>query len=90
MLLLGLLAKVEVNPAIATTFKVNGAFVSLAGGLEQLRNQILAIVFTAVFSGVATLVLLKLVDAVIGLRVEPEEEATGLDVSQHGESAYNE
>ena len=90
MLLVGLLANVEVNPAIATTFKVNGAFVSLAGGLEQLRNQILAIVFTAVFSGVATLVLLKLVDAVIGLRVEPEEEAAGLDVSQHGESAYNE
>jgi Amt family ammonium transporter len=61
-----------------------------AGGLEQLRNQIIAIVVTAVFAGVATLVILKVVDAVIGLRVEPEEEAAGLDVSQHGESACNE
>ncbi|MEI6490991.1 MAG: ammonium transporter [Verrucomicrobiota bacterium] len=90
MLLVGLLANAEVNPAIAATFKVNGVLVSLVGGLDQLRNQIIAVVFTAVFAGVATLVILKLVNAVIGLRVEPEEEAAGLDVSQHGESAYNE
>jgi Amt family ammonium transporter len=88
--MVGLLASAEANPAIATTFKVNGAAVSLAGGLEQLRSQIIAIVVTAVFAGVATIVILKVVDAVIGLRVEPEEEAAGLDVSQHGESAYNE
>lgn len=90
---MGLLASAEANPAIATTFKVNGAAVSLAGGLEQLRSQIIAIVVTAVFAvfaGVATIVILKVVDAVIGLRVEPEEEAAELDVSQHGESAYNE
>lgn len=90
MVLVGLLASAEVNPAIATTYQVNGAWVSLAGGFPQLRNQIIAIVFTAVFAGVATLLILKMVDAVIGLRVEPEEEAVGLDVSQHGESAYNE
>ena len=64
--------------------------VSLAGGIGQLRNQIIGIVVTAVLSGVATMVILKVVDAVIGLRVEPEEEAAGLDVSQHGEAAYNE
>lgn len=90
MVLVGLLANEEVNPAIATTFKVNGALVSLAGGIGQLKNQILAIVVTAVFAGIATLVILKIVDALIGLRVEPEEESVGLDVSQHGESAYNE
>jgi ammonium transporter, Amt family len=90
MLLVGLLANAEVNPAIAATFKVNGVLVSLVGGLDQLRNQAIAVVFTAVFAGVATLVILKFVNAVIGLRVEPEEEAAGLDVSQHGESAYNE
>ena len=90
MLLVGLLASAEVNPAIATTFKVNGVLVSLAGGIEQARNQIIAIAVTAIFAGVATIVILKAVDAVIGLRVEPEEEAAGLDVSQHGESAYNE
>ena len=90
MLLVGVFASAEVNPAIATTFKVNGAIVSLVGGIEQLRNQIIGIVVTAVLAGVATLVILKVVDAVIGLRVEPEEEAAGLDVSQHGEAAYNE
>ncbi|MEI8310772.1 MAG: ammonium transporter [Verrucomicrobiota bacterium] len=90
MLLVGFLASAEVNPAIATTFKVNGVLVSLAGGIEQVRNQIIAIVVTAVFAGVATIVILKFVDALIGLRVEPEDEAAGLDVSQHGESAYNE
>lgn len=90
MLLVGVLANAEVNPAIATTFKVNGALVSLAGGLEQLRNQIIGIAVTALLAGTATLVILKVVDAVIGLRVEPEEEAAGLDVSQHGEAAYNE
>ena len=90
MLLVGLLANAEVNPAIATTFHADGVLVSLAGGIGQLRNQIIGIVVTAVLSGVATMVILKVVDAVIGLRVEPEEEAAGLDVSQHGEAAYNE
>lgn len=90
MLLLGFLANPEVKPAIAMTFKVNGALVSLAGGLHQVGNQIIGIVFTAVFAGGVTILILKFVHAVIGLRVEPEEEAAGLDVSQHGECAYNE
>ena len=46
--------------------------------------------FTAVLSGVATFVILKLVNVTIGLRVDQEEETVGLDLSQHGESAYNE
>ena len=90
MLLVGVLVSAEVNPAIATTFRVNGSLVSLAGGMGQIGNQILAIVVTAVLAGVATLVILKVIDALIGLRVEPEDEAAGLDVSQHGEAAYNE
>ena len=90
MLLLGVLASAEVNPAIATTFKVNGALVSLAGGMTQLRNQFIGIIATVILAGIATIVILKIVDALIGLRVEREEERAGLDVSQHGESAYNE
>jgi len=39
---------------------------------------------------VGTFIILKIVDAVIGLRVDQEEESIGLDLSQHGESAYNE
>jgi Amt family ammonium transporter len=90
MLLLGVLASAEIHPAIATTFKVNGALVSLAGGMGQLRNQIIGIIATVILAGIATIVILKIVDALIGLRVEREEERAGLDVSQHGETAYNE
>ena len=41
------------------------------------------------FSFVATLVIGKLIDLVVGLRVSPEDEDVGLDLSQHAESAYN-
>jgi Amt family ammonium transporter len=90
MLMLGFLASAEVNPAIATTFTANGIVVSLAGGSHQFINQLIGVLFTAVLSGVGTFVILKIVDALIGLRVDQEEESLGLDLSQHGESAYNE
>jgi Amt family ammonium transporter len=41
-----------------------------------------------VYCGVGAFVLLKLVDAVVGLRVTEEDEVAGLDLSQHGENAY--
>jgi len=90
MLLLGFFASAQVNPAIATTFKANGLAVSLAGSSHQFFNQLIGVLFTAVLSGVGTFIILKIVDAVIGLRVDQEEESIGLDLSQHGESAYNE
>jgi Amt family ammonium transporter len=37
----------------------------------------------------ATFLILKVVDKLVGLRVSPEDEYTGLDLSQHGETAYN-
>lgn len=51
--------------------------------------QVLVVLVTTVFSLVATFVILKLVDALTGLRVSSEEEATGLDLSQHNERAYS-
>ena len=90
MLLLGFLASAEVNPAIAGTFKKGEEIVSLAGGSAQFLNQGIAVIFTAVFSAAVTWLLLKIIGATIGLRVEAEEEHSGLDVSEHGESAYNE
>jgi Amt family ammonium transporter len=90
MLMLGFLASAELNPAIASTFQSNGVAVSLAGGMGQFLNQLKAVVFTAVLSGVATFIILKLVHVTIGLRVDQEAETVGLDLSQHGESAYNE
>ncbi len=90
MLLLGVFASVEVAPAIGATFKVDGVTMSLGGGLQQVVNQLAGIVATAVLSGTVTFGLLKVIDATVGLRVSQEEESSGLDVSQHGEAAYNE
>jgi len=90
MLMLGFLANAEVNPLIATTFQAKGAVVSLAGGSHQFLNQLIGVTFTALLAGLGTYVILKLVGATIGLRVDQEDESMGLDLSQHGERAYNE
>ncbi len=90
MLLLGLLADATVNTAIASTFKANGATLSLAGGLPQFTNQLKAVLFTAALAAAASWCILKVVNALVGLRVEIEDESAGLDLSQHGERAYTE
>jgi Amt family ammonium transporter len=90
MLMLGFLASADVNPAIATTFKANGVAVSLAGGSHQFFNQLIGVVFTVVLAAVGTFVIVKIISATIGLRVTQEEESMGLDLTQHGERAYNE
>jgi Amt family ammonium transporter len=90
MLMLGFLASPAVNPLIATTYSQNGAVVSLAGGMHQVWNQLAGVAATVALAAVATVIILKLVDAVVGLRVDQEDESLGLDLSQHGERAYNE
>lgn len=89
MIMLGLLASPAVNPLIATTFKKGDQTISLAGGSGQLVNQLIGIGVTAALSAVATLLILGLIKATIGLRVTEEEEFVGLDLTQHGERAYN-
>jgi Amt family ammonium transporter len=90
MLMLGFLANASVNPAIANTFQVNGVPVSLAGGGHQFMNQLIGVAITMALAVIATFVIVKIVGAVVGLRVDQEDESTGLDLSQHGERAYNE
>jgi Amt family ammonium transporter len=69
--------------------------IHFAGGLgdftilPQLRTQLLAALYTIVLSGVVSYALLKLIDATIGLRVTTTQENEGLDLADHGESAYN-
>ena len=58
------------------------------GNPEQLVKQLVAVVATIAFAGVATFVILKIVDLTIGLRVPEEEEVLGLDTTTHGEMAY--
>ncbi|HEY4251381.1 MAG TPA: ammonium transporter [Roseomonas sp.] len=69
------------GPLSATTAAPAGT----AGGLDTLMIQVYAVGATILFSAVGTFILLKIVDAVIGLRVAEEEEREGLDVSLHGE-----
>jgi Amt family ammonium transporter len=58
------------------------------GGVDQLGKQLVAVAATMAYSFVVTLVLLKVLDATMGLRVSEEEEIVGIDASQHGERAY--
>ncbi len=60
----------------------------LFGNPKQLGLQTLAVVVCAVWAFVMTVVLLKIVDKVMGLRVTPEEEDMGLDIIEHGEYAF--
>jgi ammonium transporter, Amt family len=60
----------------------------LEGNAHQLLNQLIGIVISWVLAIVGTLIILKIVDVTIGLRVSEEEEAQGLDLSQHGEEGY--
>jgi Amt family ammonium transporter len=90
LLMVGLFADASVNAAIGTTFKRGGKVISLSGSPEQLINQFRGVVFTALLAGVGTLVILKVVDRLVGLRVRVEDEDSGLDLSEHGERAYNE
>jgi Amt family ammonium transporter len=55
------------------------------GGVEQLGHQAVAVAVTLVYSGIASFIILKIVDVIIGLRVTTEQEREGLDVVLHGE-----
>jgi len=57
--------------------------------LNQLAAQAGSIVLTVIYCGVLTWLIMKFVDKTIGLRVTPEQEERGLDVSDHNERAYN-
>ena len=66
--------------------------VGLAEGVTiggQLGKQAIAVLTTLVYSGVVSFIILKIVDATMGLRVSDEEETQGLDSSLHGEEGYN-
>lgn len=77
----GLFASKALNPAGA-----DGLFF---GNPAQMSIQAVTAVAAVLFSFVGTYVVLKIVDGLTGLRVSPEEEATGLDLSQHNERAYS-
>ena len=67
---------------------IGGAEGLLAGDAEQFGKQFVAVGATMAYSFIVTLIILKVLDMTLGLRVSEEEEIVGIDVSQHGERAY--
>ena len=65
-----------------------GAQGALYGDWNQLWIQIIATVATIIFSAILTWLLFKLVDKFVGVRISSENESVGLDISEHGEIAY--
>jgi Amt family ammonium transporter len=55
---------------------------------DQIYAQFISVIFTLAYSGIISLILLKIIDAAIGLRVTQEEESSGLDISLHDEQGY--
>ena len=64
-----------------------GDGISSIGG--QLLTQATGIIATIVYTGIVSFILLKILDSVMGLRVDEDEEAEGLDVALHDERGYN-
>ena len=79
----------SIATGLFATATVNGVNGLLYGNAGQLVAQLLAIGVVAPFSFLGSYALLKAINVVSPLRVSPEEEDTGLDISQHGEEAYH-
>ena len=56
---------------------------------EQVGVQVVSVAFTVVYSGLLSFVILKVVDVVVGLRVNNDDESQGLDLALHSEQGYN-
>jgi Amt family ammonium transporter len=77
---IGLIATTVINPA--------GPDGLLYGNSIQLAIQALGVAVAAALAFVGTIVIMKVIDATIGLKVRSEEEEIGLDITQHAERAY--
>ena len=79
--------------AIATgIFATVGAVGLIAGtgdGAKQLLAQVVGVLAAAAYAAIITFILVKVLDAIIGFRVEEEQEQIGLDQVEHGEAGYN-
>jgi ammonium transporter, Amt family len=87
-LLTGIFATSAINPIFTDA---NGKVLPsglLEGNAQQLFNQLVGVLIAWVLAIVGTLIILKIVDKLIGLRVAEDEETQGLDLSQHGEEGY--
>src|SRR5271167_2582319 len=84
-LLTGIFAQQVINPIFGAGKPVGG----MDGHWGQLGNQLVGVLIAWGFALVGTIVLLKITDMITGIRVTETEEIEGLDITQHGEEAYN-
>jgi Amt family ammonium transporter len=84
-LLTGVFAQQVINPIFGAGKPVGG----MDGHWSQLGNQLVGVLIAWGFALVGTIVLLKITDMITGVRVTETEEVEGLDITQHGEEAYN-
>ena len=87
-LLTGVFASSAVNPIFKDAQRNVLASGLIEGNTHQLLNQFVGVAIAWALAGVGTLIILKIVDATVGLRVSEEHEIQGLDLSQHGEEGY--
>jgi Amt family ammonium transporter len=87
-ILTGIFASSAVNP-IFRDAQVNALPSGMIdGNFHQIVNQLVGIAIAWTLAIVGTLIILKIVDMTVGLRVSEEHEVMGLDLSQHGEEGY--
>jgi Amt family ammonium transporter len=84
-ILTGVFASSAINPVYGAGKPTGG----IEGNWHQVLNQFIGVAIAWVLSIVGTLILLKIVDMVIGLRVTRDDEIEGLDITQHGEEGYD-
>jgi len=84
----GIFATMAVNPIFKDSRGTSLPVGLIDGNWHQVINQLIGIGIGWAFGVVGALVILKVVDVVVGLRVSPEQEVQGLDTSLHGEDGY--
>jgi Amt family ammonium transporter len=85
----GALGTILLGVFATKAWNAGGADGLITGDVTFLGKQILAVAVTVAFSVAGTLVILKVVDATVGLRVTADEEREGLDINLHGEEGYS-
>ena len=84
----GIIGSVGTGFLASTSFGGGGYGEGVTMG-GQVITQIISVLVTIVWTGIISFILFKIIDAVIGLRVQEDEEREGLDSTQHGEAAYH-
>lgn len=88
-LLTGIFATQAVNPLLQDAQGQPMPMGLLEGNAAQMGNQLVGVLVAWTFAIVGSLILLKITDLLVGLRVTEEQEIQGLDLSQHGEVGYD-